>query len=108
MVSLDEHLDLLKTQQRVGWKMIPEDPNTLPGYQATLLWEQLRELARTDDTAKRPDDFRKLLADSEHAAAALRHTLRASPADAAKLDTALKQTTQSCTACHKAYRNGKK
>ena len=23
MVEIDEHLDLLKTQQRVGWKMVP-------------------------------------------------------------------------------------
>ena len=107
MVAMDEHLDLLKTQQRVGWRSLPENPDTLPARQATLLWEQLREFARAEDTAKRPEKFRRLLADSEHAAAALRETLRAFPADAVKLDAALKQTTQSCAACHKAYRNEK-
>ena len=105
MVTMDEHLDLLKTRQRVGWRAVPEDSDTLPAHQATLLWEQLRELARTDDTAKRPDDFRKLLADAERAAATFRDSLRTSPSDIAKLDGALKQTTQSCAACHKAYRN---
>jgi protein tyrosine phosphatase (PTP) superfamily phosphohydrolase (DUF442 family) len=107
MVALDEHSDRLKDQQRVGWRSVPENPDTLPAHQATLLWEQLRELARTEDTAKRPDDFRKLLADSERAAAALRATLRTFPTDSARLDRALKQTTQSCTACHKVYRNEK-
>ena len=108
MVAMDEYLDLLKAQQRVGWRAVPEDPDTLPAHQATLLREQFRELARTDDTAKRSDDFRKLLADAERAAATLRDSLRTSPSDSAKLDGALKQTTQSCAACHKVYRNEKK
>ena len=105
MVEIDEHMDLLKTQQRIGWRSVPENPNTSPAHQATLLWERLRELARTEDTAKRPEDFRKLLAESERAAGTLRATLRTYPTDSPQLDRALKQATQSCAACHKAYRN---
>ena len=101
MVAIDERFDALKSAQTAGW---PKDS----ANEATLLWEQFRELARTDAALKQCDDFRKLLADSEHAAAALREFLRTSPADITKLDAALKETTQSCTACHKAYRNGKK
>ena len=102
MVAIDERFDALKSAQAAGWK------TPLEKADATLLWEQLRELARTDDVRKQCDDFRKLLADSERAAAALRDTLRTAPADAVKLDAALKQTTQSCAACHKLYRNEKK
>ena len=105
MVAIDERFDALKSAQTAGWKTPAAEADTAPGHQATLLCEQLRELTRTEDTAKRPDDFRKLLTHSEHAAAALRDTLRTSPGDTAKLDPALKQTTQSYTACHKAYRN---
>ena len=105
MVAMDERSDALKSAQAAGWKTPPDKTDAAPAHHATLLWEQLRELARTEDTAKRPEDFRKLLADSERAAAALRDTLRTSPADAAKLDAALKQTTQSCAACHQAHRN---
>lgn len=105
MVAMDELLDLLKTQQHIGSRSALENPDALRPQRATLLWEQLRELARTEDTAKRPEDFRKLLGDSERAAAGLRAALRTSPGDARQLDAALKQTTQSCTACHKAYRN---
>jgi cytochrome c556 len=107
MVAIDERFDALKSAQTAGWKTPEAEADTAPAHQATLLWEQLRELTRTEEMAKRPDDFRKLLTDSEHAAAALRDTLRTSPGDTAKLDPALKQTTQSCTACHKAYRDGR-
>ena len=60
------------------------------------------------DALKPCDDFRGLLADSERAAAELHDTLRNSRDDAIELETALKQTTQSCIACHKAYRNERK
>ena len=105
MVAIDERFDALKSAQAAGWKTPPDKADAAPAHHATLLWEQLRELARTDDALKQCDDFRKLLANSERTAAALRDTLRTSPADAARLDAALKQTTQSCAACHKAYRN---
>jgi protein tyrosine phosphatase (PTP) superfamily phosphohydrolase (DUF442 family) len=108
MVAIDERFDALKSAQASGWKTPSDKIDASPAHQATLLWEQLRELARTDDTAKRPDDFRKLLADSERAATALRDSLRTSPAESAARDRALKQTTQSCAACHKTYRNEKK
>ena len=108
MVAIDELFDALKSAQATGWKIPADKADAAPAHHATLLWEQLRELARTDDMAQRPDDFRKLLAGSAHAAAALRETLRTFPADTAKLDAALKQTTQSCAACHKLYRNEKK
>ncbi len=108
MVAMDEHLGHLTAQQHAGWDAISENPGRHPTHIATLLHEQLRELARTDDTAKRPADFRKLLADSERAAAALRESLRNSRTDSAVLDRTLKQTTQSCAACHKAHRNESK
>ena len=105
MVAMDQHLDHLKSQQRAGWSAMSENPERQPAHIVTLLLEHLRELARADDTAKRPDDFRRLLTDSARTAATLRDTLRTSPTDTAKLDAALKQATQSCTACHKAFRN---
>jgi protein tyrosine phosphatase (PTP) superfamily phosphohydrolase (DUF442 family)/cytochrome c556 len=101
MVALDECFDLLKAAQKSGWKATPANA-------ATLLWEQLRELARADDTARRPSDYRTHLADSERAAELLRRHLRATPPDPAALDAAFKTAGQSCAACHKAFRNAKK
>ena len=108
MVAIDERFDVLKAVQNAGWKTPPGQPDLAPAHEATLLWEQLRELARTDDTAKRPDDYRARLADAEKAADTLRTHLRSPAPDREALDAAFKRTAQSCAACHKTFRNEKK
>ena len=69
-----------------------------------MLWEQLREIVRTPDTAKRPEDFRTKLTEAEKAAEALSKLLQ-KPGDNTALDAAFKPAAQSCAACHKKYRN---
>lgn len=100
MVALDERYDALKTAQKSGWK-------TPAATDATLLWEHLRELARTEDTAARPADYRTTLAENEIAAKGLRNALQATPLDTAAADVAFKAIGQSCITCHKAHRNKK-
>lgn len=100
MVEIDERNDALKAAQKSGWKTPATDD-------ATLLWEHLRELARTEDTAARPPDYRTKLTENEKAAAALRAALSSTPPDLTAADTAFKTVSQSCAACHKAHRNGK-
>ena len=108
MVAIDERFDALKAVQNTGWKTPPDQPDLAPAHEATILWEHLRELTRTDDTARRPDDYRAKLADAEKAADTLR-TLLGSPApDRTALDAAFKRTAQDCAACHKTFRNGEK
>jgi protein tyrosine phosphatase (PTP) superfamily phosphohydrolase (DUF442 family) len=104
MVAMDEHFDWLKKSQKAGWKTPRGQADIAPAHEATMLWEQLREMARTPDTAKRPDDYRQKLAAAESVAADFRTRL-AKPADAPALDAAFKQFTQTCAACHKKYRN---
>ena len=104
MVAIDEHFSWLKQSQKAGWKTPTGHADILPAHEATILWEQLRELARTPGIAKRPEDFHAKLTEAEKAAEALR-TLLQKPAENAALDAAFKQTTQSCAACHKTYRN---
>jgi protein tyrosine phosphatase (PTP) superfamily phosphohydrolase (DUF442 family)/cytochrome c556 len=108
MVAIDDHFMALKDSQKNGWKAPAGNPDATPAHQATLLWEQFRELARTPDTAKRSDDYRKHLADSEKAADILRTALKANVPDPVALEAAFKSATQSCSACHKAFRNQKK
>ena len=100
MVHMDERHAALESAQKSGWKY-PRASD------ATLLWEHLRELARTEDTAGRSADYRAKLSDSEKAASALCTALQVPAPDAAVADAALKALTQTCAACHKAYRNGK-
>lgn len=108
MVEIDERFEALKAIQKAGWKATTAHPDIAPAHQAALLWESYRELARMEDTAKRPEDYRSKVADSERAAAALRDALKLPAPDPAALDALMKQNTQSCATCHKAYRNEKK
>jgi protein tyrosine phosphatase (PTP) superfamily phosphohydrolase (DUF442 family) len=105
MVAIDEHSDRLKAAQKVAWKEVPGLPDVRPSQEAVLLWEQLRELGRHHDTTDRTEDYRKLLADSESAAATLRDELKKPTPDPLRADEGLKKIGQSCTACHKKFRN---
>jgi cytochrome c556 len=105
MVAIDAEFDRLKSAQKAGWAKIPNEPDLTPAHTATILWEHLREIARTDDTVKRPEDYRTKLAASEKATDHLRALLRDGKADAAARDAAFKALGQSCGACHKLYRN---
>jgi len=107
MVAIDGHLEALNATQKAGWKTPPGNPGTSPAHHATLLWEQLRELARTPDTAQRTEDYRQHLAKAEKAADNLRSTLESPVSDNTVLDATFKDATQTCAACHKAHRNRK-
>lgn len=104
MVTIDEHFSWLKAAQKAGWKAPPGHADISPAQEATILWEQLRELARMPDTRQRPEDYRAKVTEAERAAEVLRRVLKDST-DAAQLDPAFKQVTQACAACHKRYRN---
>lgn len=104
MVKIDEHFSNLKLAQKAAWKTPLGHADLAPAHEATMLWEQLKEIARTADTAKRPEDYRARLRDSEQAADALRNLLR-EPKDLALVETAFKKVSATCAACHKKYRN---
>jgi protein tyrosine phosphatase (PTP) superfamily phosphohydrolase (DUF442 family) len=104
MVEIDAHFDWLKKSQKAVWKTPPGAADISPAHEATMLWEQFKEIIRTDDTRKRPEDYRTKLADAERAAENLR-VLLAKSADNLALDIAFKRTTESCATCHKTYRN---
>jgi len=104
MVAIDEHFDSLKKCQAAGWKTPLGAADISPAQEATILWEAYKEIARTPDAAKRPEEFRVKLSDAEKSMDALRLLLQRSESSAA-LDPAFQQAGQSCTACHKKYRN---
>lgn len=105
MVAIDTHLDNLKAAQAHAWKSIPKHPDLTPTQESTLLWEQWRELARHPDSAQRPDAYRKLLTQAEEFSAALSAILKMPEPDRAQADATLRALSQTCTDCHKAYRN---
>jgi protein tyrosine phosphatase (PTP) superfamily phosphohydrolase (DUF442 family) len=104
MVLIDEHFSRLKQTQKAGWKTPPGQADITPEHEALMLWEQLREITRTDDAAQRPQDYRTKLSVSEKAAESLRLALKA-PDAPATFEAAFAKIGPSCSACHKRYRN---
>ena len=104
MVAIDEHFEHLKLAQKAGWKTPPGHADIAPPHEATLLWEQFKEMARTEDTARQSDDYRAKLIEAEKIADSLRKLLR-EPIDLIAIEAAFKKAGQSCAACHKKYRN---
>ena len=105
MVAIDEEMERLKAAQKAHWKSIPSQPDLTAARTATILWEHFRELARMDDTARRPADYRSKLAEAEKAAGQIRVLLRDAQARSLVRDMALQTLTETCVSCHKAYRN---
>ncbi|HND52600.1 MAG TPA: hypothetical protein PLV92_09395 [Pirellulaceae bacterium] len=82
--------------------------------QAVLVEEAFQEIARTPDSAARPEEYRKLLSTAESAAKELAATWGAAdverqPDEAikTKIDRAWKRLGDSCVDCHAAYRDGR-
>lgn len=105
MVAMDNHLEHLKAAQKTGWKDIPGHPDLQPRHEATLLWEQFRELQRPSAIPPATEAFRSHTAEPEQAANALRSALSPPTPDLRQADDALQRISQSCRACHEALRN---
>jgi len=104
MVAIDAHFDHLKLSQKAGWKTPPGHADISPPHEGTMLWEQFKEMARTEDTASQTDDYRAKLAEAEQIADSLRKLLR-EPTDLVAIEATFKKAGQNCTACHKKSRN---
>ncbi len=104
MVSIDDHFAQLKLSQKAGWKTPPGHADITPEHEVLMLWELLRETARTENTAKRPADYRAKLSAAEQAAEALQAALKKSDPPAV-IESAFTKMGASCSACHKQYRN---
>lgn len=105
MVAIDEHFVRLKSAQKTAWREVPGQPDATPAHEATLLWEQFRELLRADDTARRSADYGSRLAGAERVTGRFRALLRDGPADAATRDAAFQAVGKTCAACHKKFRD---
>jgi protein tyrosine phosphatase (PTP) superfamily phosphohydrolase (DUF442 family) len=104
MVQIDEHHSHLQLVHKAGWKVPPGHADISPAHEVTMLWEQLKEMARLPDSAERSDDYRAKLTDCEKSVDALRKLLR-NRQDVALLETQFQKVTATCSACHKTYRN---
>lgn len=103
MVGIDNHFAALKAMEKLGWKTPPQHADLTPAHEATLLWEQFRELTRTPETAQRPADYRGKMEATEKAAQRLRRCLDED--NNGKTAAAFQELARSCSDCHRKYRN---
>jgi protein tyrosine phosphatase (PTP) superfamily phosphohydrolase (DUF442 family) len=102
MLAADHIFDRLEAAQRAGWKTPANHPDLVPAHEAMMLLEQFRELARLEGTAARSADYRAKLAAATSASEQLQSQLHMQGANA---DAAFKRVSESCTDCHRTYRN---
>ena len=103
MVVADQRFDRLKLSRAAKWGVPPEHSDVDPPHEATMLWEQIREMARLSDARTKGEDFLQLLANSESGAKELEGALQRRDPSAA--DRAADAVRKSCDACHAKYRN---
>jgi protein tyrosine phosphatase (PTP) superfamily phosphohydrolase (DUF442 family) len=110
MVEIEHTFDRLALIQKAGWRSPPEHPDLDPPHEALLLREHFTELLRTEDVRTRPEDFRKLLQDSEHAAEVLEQALRDAEQGSTlpapqRLNPVMETIAKNCASCHARYRD---
>lgn len=104
MVAIDGHCDQLKLSQTAGWTSPASHPDISPAQEATLLWEQFREMSRLSKAHEHPTDYLARIKSAERLANTLQAQLH-KQANPAQLNEGFKNLNQACADCHKRYRN---
>lgn len=102
MSDIDRRWDELKLIKEAGWTPPPTQPDLSRVHIATIIAEGFREAIRAEAEEDRPRDYRELMRSAEAAAWSL-----AAPGETSKarLDAHYQALRDSCTTCHKQYRD---
>lgn len=110
MVDLDMRWEHLKSIQSSGYRTPLNHPDILPLNEIVLLREQYREAQRLPEASLKGTDFLERLRVAEKEAEAAEQLLRkagieSNPGLRRRVDEAFSAIGESCSTCHKAYRN---
>ncbi len=110
MVEIDHRWDHLKAIQKASWRVPTNQPDLVPAAEAKLLTEAYRELQRTPEAQAKGDKFLEHLRQAEARADQLHGLLKTHPGSAEgaalqPVEELFKAAGQSCTACHREFRN---
>jgi cytochrome c556 len=97
----------MKEVKKAGWAAPKDHPDVEPKHEAIILAEAFREMLRTDEVAKKSDDFRARLAESERLSWDLAGVLDEPKPDAIRARDLYDRIDATCVSCHKAYRDAK-
>ena len=105
MAGLDRHWERVKAAGKNGWAAPPDHPDVVPAREALMALEGMREAARLGKAAERPEAFRKHLEVCTQALERLETGLRSVPPDGTALESGQKAVSESCSACHRQFRD---
>lgn len=109
MVAIDHSWDNIKLVQAAGWIPPLDHPDIDPPHEALQLVEGFKELGRLPEIEKRPDDFRKWLAEGLASAKELEQVLRTAKEKKAvakeSAEIIYRRAGATCTQCHAKYRD---
>lgn len=106
MVSIDLAVDNLKQLQKSGWNAPKDHPDLVAAAEAGRVADLLRNSDATDAVGKRdPTTFAALMAEARTRADAMERSLVDSSLSKDVRDERLMSLTQSCKACHAAFRD---
>ena len=105
MAVVDRRFDNLKLVRKAGWKESPEHPDVAPAHEALQVFELFVEVGRQDEVKDSPADFRAMIKKGEGAARDLEAALGADEPDIEAAEASFRLLSQSCSECHKIYRN---
>lgn len=111
MVHISHTHEHLKQIAAADWKAPKDHPDLSPAHEALLLSEQFTEMLRTEEVQKQPEDFQRMLRESETAAQKLEAALtewkrKGAPTPPPETFAEFsKVISDNCTNCHKIYRD---
>lgn len=110
MVEIEERWDHLKAVRKAGYQVPKEHPDILPAHEVVILWEHYREAQLLAESARHGEKFVGLLKSAESGAKEAEQLLRQFAADPkleirTQLDKSFDALEQSCSSCHKSYRD---
>lgn len=103
MVKVDNEMDALKADRKARW---PDRTAATGAPHDTLMLEELlKEVARSDAAAAKPEEFQSLLKMAVANTVELRAAVSAEPFDAPRAAGQLDRMNASCNACHRIFRD---
>lgn len=105
MAAMDRDWDRVKAVREAAWRAPPEHPDLAPAKEARILAERFSALDSLLPSPEREDArFARWLREGQAASQALQAAL--DRGDAAAAQEAFGAVKQSCSDCHKVFRNG--
>jgi dienelactone hydrolase/protein tyrosine phosphatase (PTP) superfamily phosphohydrolase (DUF442 family)/quercetin dioxygenase-like cupin family protein len=105
MVEVDRAWDHLKTIAAAGFRAPPDQPDLVPAREALRLADRLKESGQHSEHMPASTNLRRRFGEAEQQARELARLFAASPLPSESLERQFKIVNQSCTDCHRAFRD---